>query len=70
MAESEADMTVKELVSCCYEKIIIYTPIDEDYMDYKDLYKGNKEDIPDELLKLEVRCCGAKRKGVIDISVR
>lgn len=63
-------MKVKDLVSCCYDTIIIYTNTDDEMLDFKDLYKGNKDNIPDELLELTVRCFSAKRKGVIDISVR
>ena len=63
-------MTVRDLVSCCYDKIVIYTPCDEEMLDFKDLYKGETENIPADLLDLTVRCYGAKRKGVIDISVR
>ena len=33
-------MKVKDLVSCCYDKIIIYTPLDDEMVEYKDLYKG------------------------------
>ena len=63
-------MKVKELVSCCYDTIIIYAPLDEEMAEYKDLYKGDKDNIPSELLERTVRCYGAKRKGVIDISVK
>lgn len=63
-------MTVKDLIKCCYDKIIIYTNIDDEFLDYKDLYNGDKDNIPSELLDLQVRCYGAKRKGVIDISVK
>ncbi len=63
-------MTVRELVSCCYDTIVIYAPCDEEMIDFKDLYKGDSDNIPADLLVLPVRCFGAKRKGVIDISVR
>lgn len=62
-------MTVKELTERCYETIIIYTNLDDDYTEFKDLFKGKKEDIPRDLLNKEVRCFGAKRKGVIEISI-
>lgn len=62
-------MKVKELVSCCHDTIIIYTSIDDEMMEFKDLYKGDKDNIPSNLLELTVRCYGAKRKGIIDISV-
>ncbi|MBQ9700092.1 MAG: hypothetical protein IJV71_05655 [Lachnospiraceae bacterium] len=62
-------MTVRELVSCCYDTIIIYAPYDDEMTEFKDLYKGDKNNIPSDLLNSTVRCYGAKRKGVIDISV-
>lgn len=62
-------MTVRDLVSCCYDTIVIYVPCDEEMLDFKDLYKGDRYNIPADLLDLTVRCYGAKRKGVIDISV-
>ena len=63
-------MTVRELTERCYETIIIYTSLDNDYLEFNDLFKGKKEDIPKDLLNKEVQCFGAKRKGVIDISIR
>lgn len=63
-------MTVKSLTDRCYETIIIYTNLDDDYTEFKDLYKGEKENIPRDLLNKEVRFFGAKRKGVIEISIR
>ena len=63
-------MTVKELTERCYETIIIYINLDDDYIEFKDLYKGSTEKIPKDLLNKEVRCFGAKRKGVIEISIR
>ena len=63
-------MTVRELTERCYETIIIYASFDNDYLEFNDLFKGEKEDIPKDLLNKEVRCFGAKRKGVIDISIR
>lgn len=62
-------MTIRELTRCCYDTIIIYTPTDDEMLEYKDLYKGDKDNIPSVLLDTTVRCYGAKRKGVIDISV-
>ena len=63
-------MKVKELVNCCYDTIIIYTELDDEMLEYKDLYKGDKDNIPSDLLELTVRCFGAKRKGIIDIAVK
>lgn len=59
-------MKVKDLVSRCYDTIIIYKSVNEDF---EDLYKGKNENIPDDLLKLNVRCFGAKKAGVTEIEV-
>ena len=63
-------MTVKEICANCYDTIVIYKNSDDYMLDFIDLYKGSKENIPIELLSKEVRCFGAKRKRVIDISIR
>lgn len=63
-------MTVKSLTDRCYDTIIIYTNLDDDYTEFKDLYEGTKENIPSDLLNKEAQCFGAKRTGVIEISVR
>lgn len=63
-------MTVKELVNKCYDTICIYKPYDDEMLEFIDLYKGDKEHIPYDLLNCEVRCFGAKRKGIIDISIK
>lgn len=63
-------MTVRELTERCYETIIIYTNIDNDYLEFKDLFKGKKEDIPKDLLGREINCFGAKKEGVIEIAIQ
>lgn len=45
-------MKVKDLVSYCYDTIIIYKSVDKNYDEFKDLYKGMGENIPDNLLEL------------------
>ena len=62
-------MTVKELTKRCHDTIIIYTNIDDDYTEFKDLFKGKKEDIPKDLLDRDVNCFGAKKQGVIEIAI-
>lgn len=62
-------MTVKELISVCYDTIIIYKPLDNDFMEFEDLYKGDRKDIPQDLLDKRVRNFGAKKKDVIEISI-
>lgn len=63
-------MTVRELTERCYETIIIYTNLDNDYTEFKDLFKGKKEDIPKDLLDRDVNCFGAKKEGVIEIAIQ
>ena len=63
-------MKVTELVSCCYDTIIIYKPVDTNDEGFEDLYKGMKENIPNDLLELDVRCFGAKKYRVTEIEVR
>ena len=62
-------MTVRELTERCYETIIIYTNLDNDYTEFKDLFKGKKEDIPKDLLNRHINCFGAKKEGVIEIAI-
>ena len=63
-------MTIRELTERCYETIIIYTNLDNDYTEFKDLFKGKKEDIPKDLLDRDVNCFGAKKEGVIEIAIQ
>lgn len=63
-------MTVRELTERCYETIIIYTNLDNDYTEFKDLFKGKKEDIPKDLLDRDINCFGAKKEGVIEIAIQ
>ena len=62
-------MTVKKLIEKYYNEIIIYTNLDEEFTEFKDLYKGTKENIPQELLNKKVKCFGAKAENLIEISV-
>ena len=63
-------MKVRDLISCCYDTIIIYKSVDKEYEYFEDLYKGKGENIDDDLLELEVGCFGAKKYGVTEIEVR
>jgi hypothetical protein len=62
-------MKVKDLQGHIYDKLFLYTQSDSSWDDFKDLYKGDSENIPREYLDWEVRCIGAKRKGILDISI-
>lgn len=63
-------MEVRELVKCCYDEIIIYEATDDSDTDFKNLFQGEKEDIPEDLLKREIRVFGAKKERTMDIEVR
>lgn len=63
-------MTVKELTKKCYDTIIIYINADDECTEFKDLFKGKKEDIPKDLLDRDVNCFGAKKEGVIEIAIQ
>ena len=59
-------MNVKELISVIFDDVIIYKAKDDDF---EDIYKGDKDSIPSNILEMKVNIVGAKRKGVIDIQV-
>lgn len=59
-------MKVKELITVIFDKVIIYKANDEGF---EDIYKGNTDDIPLDILEMKVRIVGAKKKSVIDIQV-
>ncbi len=61
-------MTVKDLFSVTYDKVIIYKCLERDM--YKNLFKGDRNKCPLELLDLNVRAFGAYRKGFLDIWVK
>ena len=59
-------MTISELLNhSCGVKIKIYIPA-EDGENYIDIFRGDKNQIPDTLLKMDVRIWGINR-GFVDI---
>ena len=60
------DIQVKELLGVIFDKVIVYKTNNEGF---KDIYKGNTNDIPLDILEMKVKVIGAKKKGVIDIQV-
>lgn len=60
-------MVIKDLINIIYDNIVIYKG-DIEY-EFVDIYKGTFNEIPSEMLSLNVRSIGAKRKGIIDIHV-
>lgn len=65
-------MKVKELISITFDKVTIYKENKENKENdegFEDIYKGNRDDIPLDILEMKVRVFGASRKAVIDIEV-
>lgn len=60
-------MTVRKLISICYDDVSIYT--DDGDLNFTDLYKGDKYNIPCDLLNLNVKCFGAEEYMVLLINV-
>lgn len=61
-------MKLKEIKSLIFEDVCLYQTIDSG--NYKDLWKGKAQDIPEELLDYSVGIIGSKRKGILDIELR
>lgn len=62
-------MKVKELRSIIFDKVVIYKANNENDGDFEDIYKGDINNIPLDILDMKVRCIGAKKKGIVDIQV-
>lgn len=59
-------MEVKDLISIIFDKVIIYKA---NSVDFEDIYKGEMNNIPLNILEMKVRSIGASKKAVIDIQV-
>lgn len=62
-------MKIKDLINVIFDDVIIYKSKDEDFGEYEDFYKGDKDSIPSLLLEKKVKSVGAKRKGIVDIEI-
>ena len=64
-------MNLENLTPYIFDKITIYKESQNHHNDFafEDLYKGNVDDVPEELLKREVCSIGAKRKNMIEVLV-
>ena len=60
-------MVVKDLINFIFDSICVYKEIGD--VEFEDLYQGNIKDAPIEILNMEVKSIGAKRKDVVDIRV-
>ena len=63
-------MRVRDLKSHIYEKVSIYKQKNGSWDDFEDVYNGDMQTIPEALLDFKVNLIGAKRKGIVDISIK
>ncbi|GEM_PF-1650461 len=63
-------MRIRDLKNHVFEKVSIYKQKNGNWDDFEDVYNGDMQEIPDELLDFKVNIIGAKRKGVVDISIK
>lgn len=62
-------MIIKDIQDITFDKVVIYTKKNDSWDELKNLYKGDSKDIPHELLNKEIHLLGARRKGILDISI-
>lgn len=60
-------MKVADLKGIVFDKICIYQEIGTT-SEFEDLYNGNMDNVPADLLMRTVRTIGAKKKGILDIN--
>jgi len=60
-------MTVEDAVTVIFDKVIIYKDIDS--IEFENIYKGDRNNIPINVLNMTVSSIGAVRSGVVDIKV-
>lgn len=63
-------MIIEEIKKIIMDDVCIYEEKLDSECEYRDIFKGTLLDAPEELLKREIRCIGAKSKQVVDIQVR
>lgn len=61
-------MKLREYITVIFDKVIIYEEIGNG--EFHDIYKGEKSNIPYNILEMEVRNIGAKREGILDVQIR
>lgn len=60
-------MKVRDLRDYIYDKVVLYKSEEDDFVD---VYKGYiNNEMPENVLDLEIKSIGAKRKGIVDIRV-
>ena len=60
-------MKVGEFLQVIQDDVVLYRQVG--FLEFEDLFKGRKELIAKELLKLDVKCLGALDKRILDIEV-
>lgn len=61
-------MKVADLKGVVFDEICIYREIGTT-SEFEDLYNGNMDNVPADLLTRTVRTIGAKKKDILDINV-
>lgn len=66
------DMLLKDIKNILGDKVVIYREvvIEARSETFENLYIGDVENIPVDVLLMTIRIIGAKRKGVLDIWVK
>lgn len=62
-------MKIKEIISVIFDEVTIYKAKNEGVEDFEDVYKGNTNNIPSNILEMNIRIIGVSKKGTIDIQV-
>ena len=60
-------MILQEIEPIIFDDVCLYR---KDIDDFKDLWRGKAQDIPEEFLAFTVESVGAKRHGILDIELR
>jgi len=58
---------VKDLVNYLADTVVVYK---ENNNEFSDIFKGNSKDFLKNILEMEVKNIGGKRKGVLDLQVK
>ena len=61
-------MQLRKYVAVMYDKVFIYKHIGDGI--FRDRYRGETSDIPNNLLEAEVKIIAARRKGILDIEIK
>jgi hypothetical protein len=64
----EIVMKIKDLLQYVVDDICIYREVEDGL--YEGLYKGNAQNVPCDLLEMQVRLVGARKKLCLDIQVK